>query len=216
MHRMIPRGQLEELIQYLATIYPKAFFAQPHLKRPLKKNILLDLERDRVLDDDRREAAVNFYTRDWNYEQALQAGAKRIDLNGKEVGTVTELEESEAKQRVLAQKRKIKEERKLQGPIEIARSLHTAGRIPTDALSKIPAPARPPMAKAKPTPELTPNGAVLTRLRALWSNIETVLAQTEDAGLQSAVTVAALKVFVTSATQLIETLETKAEHRIPF
>ena len=97
MHRVtIPREQLEELIQHLATTYPKAFFVQPYLKRPLKKNILLDLERDRILDDDRREAALNFYTRDWNYEHTLQAGAKRIDLNGKEVGIVTELEEREA------------------------------------------------------------------------------------------------------------------------
>ncbi len=198
MHRIIlPREQIEELIQYLATTYPKAFFVQPHLKRPLKKNILLDLEQDRVLDDDRREAALNFYTRDWNYEQTLQAGAKRIDLNGKEVGTVTELEEREARQRVLVQKRKIREERKLQGAIEVA-----AERIPTDSLS---APARLPMAKAKPIPEL--NGPDLTRLRALWSNIETVLAQTEDARLRSALAVAALKVFVASATQLVETLE---------
>ena len=206
----IPREQIEELIQYLATTYPKTFFVQPHLKRPLKKNILLDLDKDRVLDDERREAAFNFYTRDWNYEQALQAGAKQIDLNGKEVGTVTEQEESEAKQRVLAQKRKMKEDRKLQGPIEVARLLHSAGKIPTDSLSKIPAPPRPPMAKAKLSPEPAPNGADLTRLRALWSNIETVLAQTQDAGLQSAVTVAALKVFVASATQFIQTLE--AEH----
>ena len=211
MHRVtIPREQLEELIQHLATTYPKAFFVQPYLKRPLKKNILLDLERDRILDDDRREAALNFYTRDWNYEHTLQAGAKRIDLNGKEVGIVTELEEREARERVLAQKRKIKEDRELQGPIEVARSLHAARRIPTDSLSKIDAPARPPMAKAKPTPEPALNGADLTRLRAMWSNIETVLAQTEDAGLQSAVAVAALKVFVASATKLIETLE--AEH----
>ena len=52
--RTMPREQLEELINYLAMTYPKAFFTQPQLKRPLKKSILLDLERDRVLDDGKR------------------------------------------------------------------------------------------------------------------------------------------------------------------
>lgn len=62
MHtRTLPREVIEDLIVYLAATYPKAFFTQPHLKRPLKKNIVLDLERDRVLDDEKREAAVNFY-----------------------------------------------------------------------------------------------------------------------------------------------------------
>jgi hypothetical protein len=47
MHtRTMPREQLEQLIEYLAATYPKAFFTQQHLKRPLKKNILLDLEKE--------------------------------------------------------------------------------------------------------------------------------------------------------------------------
>jgi len=41
MHRRImPREQIEELIEYLASMHPKTFFTQKHLKRPLKKNIL--------------------------------------------------------------------------------------------------------------------------------------------------------------------------------
>jgi sRNA-binding protein len=45
MTRLLPREMIEQLIEYLATTYPKTFFTSPHLKRPLKKNILLDLEK---------------------------------------------------------------------------------------------------------------------------------------------------------------------------
>lgn len=155
--RTLPREQLEELISYLAMTYPKAFFTPPQPKRPLKKNIISDLEKDRVLDDEKREAAVNFYMRDWNYERVLQVGAKRVDLGGREVGTVTELEQSEAEARVRAQKKIINERRQAEGPIEVTRRLHAAGKISTDMLSKITAPPLAPpivkethMAKAKP------------------------------------------------------------------
>jgi sRNA-binding protein len=99
-----PREEIEGFIEHLATKYPAAFFLDPKQKRPLKKNITLDLERDGTLDADRREAAVGFYTRDWCYERCLQAGVKRVDLNGKPVGTVTEQEQLEARKRVEQQK----------------------------------------------------------------------------------------------------------------
>lgn len=213
MHtRTMPREQLEQLIEYLAATYPKTFFTQPHLKRPLKKNILLDLEKDRVLDDGKREAAVSFYQRDWNYEAALLAGAKRIDLDGKEVGTVTEQEQMEARKRAQEQKQQRREKLKAQGPVEVVRKLHADGKIVTDQLSKISAPplARAPMAKAK-TPEPVPmNGIDLTKLYKLLDSIDDVVAKTdEDATLQSMVTAAGLKVLVHEANKLITKLEEK-------
>ena len=42
--RIFPREQLIEMIEYLATTFPRAIFTQSHLKRPLKKNIIVDLE----------------------------------------------------------------------------------------------------------------------------------------------------------------------------
>jgi sRNA-binding protein len=62
------------------------------LQASIEKNIIADLEEDDIPDNERREAAISYYTRDWNYEWKLEAGAKRIDLDGKEVGTVTETE----------------------------------------------------------------------------------------------------------------------------
>jgi len=136
--RALPRDHLEALVEHLAATYPKAFFTDKFLKRPLKKNILVDLEKDRVLDDEQREAAVNFYTKDWNYEYVLLTGAKRINLTGEEVGVVTATEAREAQNRVRVQK----EERRRalasrHSPAEIARSLLADGKIPTDSLSKI-------------------------------------------------------------------------------
>jgi sRNA-binding protein len=203
---IIPREQIEQLIEYLAKTYPKTFFTQPHLKRPLKKNILLDLETDRVLDDDRREAAVSFYQRDWCYEATLLAGAKRIDLNGKEVGTVTPQEQIEAQKRVQAQKQQRREKLKAQGPVEVLRKLHADGKISTDQLSKITAPAieSVPMAKAIKLPQ--PNGVDLTRLHMLWNSIESVLS-TDDENLRAALVAPALKVLVAEATNVVSTLE---------
>jgi sRNA-binding protein len=132
---------------------------------------------------------VSFYTASWDYEKVLQAGAKRIDLDGTEVGTVTMQEQIEAQKRVQAEKQLLREGRKAQGPVEVVRQLHADGKITTDQLSKISAPpiARRPMPKVK-TPESVPtNGVDLTELRALWSNIDNVLSSTEDASLQSAV-----------------------------
>jgi sRNA-binding protein len=170
--RIFPREQLDEMIEYLAATYPKAFFTQPQLKMPLKKNIVPDLEKDRVLDDEKRQSAVSFYQHDWNYEQALVAGAKRINLSGEEVGTVTEQEATEARRRVQMAKQEHRE--KVKSPIAVARNLNANGKISTDQLSKITAPPRKEitMVKAKttehaPTPAPT-NGAGLAQLRALW------------------------------------------------
>jgi sRNA-binding protein len=212
MHRKaLPQDQLVDLVEYLATTYPKAFFTQRHLKRPLKKNILLDLERDGVLDDDRREAAVSYYTRDWNYEAVLQAGAKRVDLDGKEVGTVTETEAREARERVAAQKKERAEKKQALIDAVRERELRTDEKIPTD----IPL-MREPMAKAKTStnipllasaPPAAGNGADLKELRAMWGNIDAVLTAAEGDALRSALAVAALKVFVGEATKLIASLE---------
>jgi sRNA-binding protein len=155
---------------------------------------------------------VGFYTRDWAYERTLQVGAKRIDLNGKEVGTVTELEHVEAQKRVQAARQALNERDKQAGAVEIVRKLHAAGKVPTDSLSKISVPIeRPAMAKTtKTTSESLPpaNGGVdLAELRALWGSIDSMLSGNVDASLHAAVATAALKVFVAKANNLITTLE---------
>lgn len=194
------------MIAYLADKYPKTFFTQAQLKRPLKRNIVDDLEKDRVLDQERRSAAISFYTQDFNYERALQAGAKRVDLNGKEVGTVTTLEQKEALDRVRIKKQA---QREKQNPVTVMRRMHANGVISTDQLSKLSAPPLEKTSAMTKTKTTTPdmNGAELAQLRALWSNIDSILSKTEDSKLQAALAVPALKVFVVEAQKFIATFE---------
>ncbi len=204
MGRMFPREEIKQMIEYLADKYPKAFFTQPHLKRPLKKNIIDDLEKDQVLDQERRNAAIGFYTADWAYERALQVGTKRIDLNGKEVGTVTQLEQKEALDRVRIKKQA---QRDKLNPIDVMRDLYDNGRISTDMLRKVTAPLLEMKSKTVTPPPAVMDGTELTKLRALWGSIDDLLAKTEDSRLQAALTVPALKVFIAEAEKFIAGFE---------
>src|SRR5215467_2779524 len=95
---MLPsRDETEDTIQGLAERYPKAFFVNPRQRRPLKKNILSDLEKDGApFAPELLSSALSWYQSHFSYQYALEAGAKRIDLTGKEVSTVTEQEQRAA------------------------------------------------------------------------------------------------------------------------
>ena len=175
--RAFPREQLEDFVNELAFSYPKCFFENGRFKRPLKKNIILDLEKDGMLDAERRVAALGFYTHDWNYEWKLEAGAKRIDLDGKEVGTVTETEDREAKERVRAARQEKNQ---------------TSNNIRVEVATL----ARREMATA-PTFNQSEKAAAyapLGRLRNPWENLEHISTNTDDSALRDALIVAALQV----------------------
>ena len=55
--RVFPREQLEDFVSELAFSYPKCFVTNSRLKRPLKKNIALDLEKDHFLTPKARRAS---------------------------------------------------------------------------------------------------------------------------------------------------------------
>ena len=198
--RTLPRETIEELINYLAETFPKAIFTQPHLKRPLKKNVIADLEKNNILDPDKREAAIGFYTRDWAYERTLQAGAKRVNLNGVEVGTVTETEEREAKARVQAKKKEIKERNEANNApaLTVMRDLHANRKISTDMLSKVTAPPLTKettiMVKKQPQPITTTNDAPdpFAAIQALLDGTRKALPENPD--LRRAFAVAGLRV----------------------
>jgi ProP effector len=100
------REENEETIRMLVDRYPKCFFADPRLRRPLKKNITADLQQDGFpATYELIAGAVEWYQSHFGYQYSLETGARRINLNGKEVGTVTEQEH-------LAAEKKIKEARR--------------------------------------------------------------------------------------------------------
>ena len=199
--RTFPREDIETFIQHLAERYPACFFVNAAMKRPLKKNIILDLEKENALDAEQRQAAIGFYTRDWNYERTLQAGAERVDLNGKKVGTVTELEQMEAQQRVHAAKQARQQQvNSYADPHQVLRTLHEEGRIPDDQLRKLPAPPLAPLLAAPLKLKFDP---ALERLQVLLTNTNDVL-QKSDPLLRTAVLTAALKVLVVECEKVIE------------
>lgn len=203
--RPIPRQVIEDHIEYLSAKYPKCFFVDPRMRQPLKKNIVADLEKEQVLDHEKRVAAVTFYTNDWAYQRALQAGAERIDLNGDKAGVVTELEQCTAEKKIQQDKKKLSE-KNIGNPISVLNQLHSAGRIPTDALGKLTAPrVVTPMKKPEPPPPATPRPApMLERLQTLVAGLQDI--DTPDEGLKAALTAATLGVIVAEAQRLIGNL----------
>jgi sRNA-binding protein len=91
------RQQTEDAIQLLAELYPKCFFADTKQRRPLKHNIVADLINDGVeLGRELVRNSVDWYESSFGYQHALQAGVKRIDLQGNLGAAVTEQEQRNA------------------------------------------------------------------------------------------------------------------------
>jgi len=150
---LLNRDDKELVIQKLVSHYPKCFFAEPRMRLPLKKNILGDLEGD-GFPFTREEiiAVIEWYQSHVGYLRALQAGTKRIDLNGKAVGTVTQKEWDAALERL----RDIKQLKQKQDATQTLSTLHAAGHITDDQLRKLDAPSM--KAKNLPsTPSKTAN-----------------------------------------------------------
>jgi sRNA-binding protein len=190
----INREDSEAVVHMLVDKYPKCFFEDPRLRRLLTHDIMRDLQEDGFpVASELMVAGVDWYTGHFGYQYALQAGAKRLDLDGKEVGTVTEQECLNARKRVRDDRQKLNERNN--AVITLA-ALHAAGRIPGDQLRKLDAP--PAMAKPKVSPELM-------RLHEAFVAANTTLSGTSDAGLRLAMTSAALQVVIKEAQRIINT-----------
>ena len=199
-----PREMLEEWVGYLVHKYPACFYHDPALKRPLKKDIQDDLRDESAID---AEAAVTFYTRNWGYLYCLQAGAQRVDLDGKKAGVVTEQETLTAKKQLYDEKQRVKERRAIErgDPIATLNGLHANGRIPDDQLRKVDAPPLPPVRTVREVKQAT--GNPWARLESLMGHTAKLMAADEDKVLQSALVAAALKVLVQESQRVIASLE---------
>jgi sRNA-binding protein len=79
------------IIDTLAEKWPNAFFTDPTRRRPLKVGVHLDiLEALPGVNKKTLSTALRFYARHLSYMQAVAEGQARVDLNGAEVGPVSE------------------------------------------------------------------------------------------------------------------------------
>ncbi len=219
--RTFPKEILLEAVRHLADKYPACFFEDPRQRRPLKSSIISDLEGDGATDE--LIAGADFYTRDWDYQRCLQAGAERVDLNGKKAGVVTEQEQRNARRRVREEKAA------LSSKISPVSALKSLSRAADDTLNKVaslqpPSEPRDGPAPSKPDPELLPaspavqtaestSSSPLARLQKLASTAAHLHADTEDETLRSALTVATLKLLADEARKVITSLEGNGEIR---
>jgi sRNA-binding protein len=104
------REDLDTAIGMLVEYYPRCFFIDSEKRRPLKRNLATDLVKEGVaLPRELIDATLTWYESHFAYQYALEPGAKRIDLHGKEVGTVTELEARAARKYIHDRKQEQRE-----------------------------------------------------------------------------------------------------------
>jgi sRNA-binding protein len=189
---MIPsRTESEDTIRTLAERFPKCFSEDPKMRRPLKKEILADLQREGLLAPSFR-SAVGWYQGNFGYQYALQAGAKRIDLDGREVGTVTEQEQRDAEKFIAERKRIQRENSNL--AIPMTTSLHKTN----DTLRR-----------AAPTARTTTMDAdsPLARLMALVEGVDRALTDTADPALRAAFGLAGLQAVAAEVQAQIDSMQ---------
>lgn len=190
------RQELEKGIELLAEKYPKCFFVNPRMRRPLKKNIAADLQKDGIaMATNLIDAGIDWYKSHIGYQYSLEAGAKCLDLNGREVGTVTESEHRAAQKQIQEINERMAE-RNLLNPIRTASSLVATGRIPTDQLKKIDAPT---MSKTR-----SPVQPELMRLYEAVLAADTAMSAVGNSNMRAAITAAVVGVVIEEAQRIIQ------------
>jgi sRNA-binding protein len=144
------RIDIENVVLMLCNTYPKSFFEDPRQRQPLKDNIAADIIADPELQVSPAmiAAAVEWYESHVSYDYVMSAGSKRIDLDGRAVGTVTEQEARAARHRIDEFNHRRNELAK-SNPARVLREMHASGSISDDAMKKLDAaPRSKPLAVA--------------------------------------------------------------------
>jgi sRNA-binding protein len=190
------RKELEDCLLMLAERYPRCFFVNPRLRQPLKKNIEADLQKDGFASPELISASVDWYKSHISYQYNLETGAKRLDLEGKETGTVTESEYHAAQKKIL----EIKAKMGSFNPIRTMSNLVTAKRISEGQLKKIDA----PMSRPTIQPELTPLYEAILAANSAMS------APMGNSDVRAAVTAAVIGVVIAEAQRILNNSKTDA------
>jgi sRNA-binding protein len=205
MNYLPTREESEHTIRLLVDRYPKCFFADPQQRRPLTRNILADLQKDGVpVARELLVPAVDWYCSHFGYLHAVQAGAKRVDLSGRDAGSVTAQEQYAAQIKIQEGKQKLGE--KQRNAVETIRLLHAQGRISSDAIKKLDAPPAPQERPMKVKEART--APVLERVYEALAAADALLVKDCDA-LRSAMAAAALLVVGEEARRVVDNLTTQ-------
>jgi len=197
----------ENIIKMLCESYPKCFFGEARQRRPLKQNIEADIIKDQDFDvaPEMIRAAMEWYKSHIGYDHALSSiGAKRIDLNGCEVGTVTESEALAARQGIADKGSAIAMRNLATSPVRILNEMHAEGRISDCAIKKLDA---PPMS---PTPRSRTAATVVPEFAPLYETLAAANAAVvgiNDSALRIAVAKASLDVVIKKFQQVRSGLE---------
>jgi sRNA-binding protein len=195
--KTLHREDRQAAIKELAVQYPKCFFEEPTLRRPLKNTIVDDLEKDNPGSRGEMERVIsNWYRSHFGYQRALIEGAERIDLNGVKAGTVTATEQQNARKFIRDRKKEMLEQREDCWPAYVLPPTATKEQMNghENMISKTTAPlslpSKTPPATGLPSlhPSLIPLQDTLTALNEIMTNkqfetVRTALVKTAIAEL---------------------------------
>lgn len=195
------REDRDQGVAHLAQTYPKCFFEDPDLRRPLKHGIIDDLEGERVLDHGKLIQILDWYQSHFVYQRGLIAGAERIDLNGKKAGTVTPKEQQDARTQIARRKKEMAEQRALQ------------------SIDPAPPIVRPPpdrelngaphmISKTPPPPGPHPAIETIKEIQTALATAATLMTEKQFELLRPVLVTAALKEVIGGTEQLLKTLQT--------
>src|SRR5262245_1265714 len=163
-----PYQDHNKVIECLSQLFPKCFFTNPKQRRPLKANIVDDLNEanELTLGEFNLRAAVDWYIGNIGYEYNVVAGAERIGLDGKVIGKVTEKEAREAQARIAIKHERMNKQRGID-TVRTVQSLHGTGGMTDDQFRKIPAPSKLDCGDLEIEGKLNDAIAALTQAREL-------------------------------------------------
>ena len=192
------RDEIENVARMLYDNYPKCFFENPRHRRPMKKDIAMDVINDKSFDvaPEMIHAAVDWYKSHLGYHIASStAGTKRIGLDGKDAGTVTESEAIAEQQEAARINKMIAEQRSstVSSPVEVMQKMHATGKITDDGVKKLDA-----IPRSKPAP-IAPEFA---QLYETFTNANVVVVGINDATMRLAVAKATLDEVIRKAEQV--------------
>jgi sRNA-binding protein len=197
-HAMTRQDDYNQFILMLVDHYPKCFFEEGRLRRPLKQDIVTDIKKDTSFDvtPERITAAVQWYQSHIGYDYNTTAGAKRIDLQGRDAGTVTEQEALAAKQRIDDFHKMRNEKTAALGPVAVLNKMYTDHQISDDSVKKLDAP--PLSHKTKATAIAPEFAALYETLTAASSAVINI----SDPTMRAVVVLATLDVVIKKCQQV--------------